>query len=257
MRRPPSLLVLLMAVTGLLLRFPAAGSPAEKRPSTRNTDSPLQVALHYDFFGVEQSRVGDQAKPKHEGTIQSGEIVLGKRKPAVKFDGRGSIAVAASPDDLNPAQRTFSVGALCQPTALDGVLVAMGSQRNGFSIYLKAGVPYFAVRSAGELTKVAGDKPVAVNQWLHLLGTLDSNGQLCLIVNGWPAATAAGKLIAETPEQPLSIGADLAGTVGDYEQLANWCGLLEDIRLYWGVMDRNAHRDELGDWADLPGCGCK
>ena len=82
-------------------------------------------------------------------------------------------------------------------------------------------------------------------------------GQLGLVVNGWPTATAAGKLIADTPEQPLCIGADLAGSVGDYEHLASWCGLLEDVRLYWGVVDRNEHRDELGDWADLPGCGCK
>ena len=89
------------------------------------------------------------------------------------------------------------------------------------------------------------------------MGTLDSGGKLSLLVNGWPTAAVQGKLIAETPERPLCIGAECEGTAGDGERLPNWTGLLEDVRLYWGVMDRNHHRDDLGDWADLPGCGCK
>jgi hypothetical protein len=89
------------------------------------------------------------------------------------------------------------------------------------------------------------------------MGTLDAAGQSSLVVNGWPTAAAQGKLISATPEQPLCIGADCASTADDDKRLPNWTGLLEDIRLYWGVMDRNEHRDELGDWADSPGCGCK
>jgi hypothetical protein len=111
--------------------------------------------------------------------------------------------------------------------------MAMGTEHNGFSIYLRESVPHFTVRSAGEITTVAGDRPVAMNQWLHLMGTLDSAGQLNLIVNGWPTAAAQGKLISETPEQPLCIGADCASTAGDDPRLPNWTGLLEDIRLYW------------------------
>jgi hypothetical protein len=255
MRRLPMLPVLL---TGLNCLLPVmAGIAADKTKTPRNASTKLEVALHYDFFGVEGTRVADQARQKHEGTIHAGEIVVGKRKPAVKLDGKGFVSVAADPADLDPAQRAFSVGGLCRPATSDGVLVAMGSDRNGFTIDLQEGVPRFAVRSAGVLTVVAGDKPVPVGQWLHLLGTVDSQGQLCLVVNGWPVATADGKVIAETPEQPLCIGADSAGPVGAQGRLPNWCGLLEDIRMYWGVLDRNEHRDELGDWADLPGCGCK
>ena len=33
--------------------------------------------------------------------------------------------------------------------------------------------------------------------------------------------------------------------------------LLQDVRLYWGFMNRDDHREEWGEWADLPGCGCK
>ena len=31
---------------------------------------------------------------------------------------------------------------------------------------------------------------------------------------------------------------------------------LQDVRLYWGVAERNANRELWQDWADLPGCGC-
>jgi hypothetical protein len=240
----------------VILLVPPSAATAQKR-SPRKLDDKLETALHYDFFGVDGGRVSDQAEAKHDGTIQHGEIVQGKRKPAVKLDGRGAILVAASPADLDPTQKAFSVGALCQPAALDGTLVAMGTEQDGFRVYLRDGVPHFAVHSAGETITVAGDRPVALNQWLHLMGTLDSGGKLSLIVNGWPTATAQGKLIAETPTRPLCIGANCADAAGDGERLPNWTGLLEDIRLYWGVMDRNHHRDDLGDWADLPGCGCK
>ena len=178
---------------------------AQKKPS-RKLDDKLEAVLHYDFFGVDGVRVSDQARAKHDGTIQNGAIVPGKRKPAVKLDGRGAILVAASPADLDPAQKAFSVGALCQPAALDGTLVAMGTEQNGFRIYLRDGVPHFSVHSAGDTITVAGDRPVAMNQWLHLMGTLDSGGKLSLIVNGWPTAAAQGKLIAETPAQPCASG---------------------------------------------------
>ncbi|MHB8972699.1 MAG: LamG-like jellyroll fold domain-containing protein [Pirellulaceae bacterium] len=254
MKRNDSTVLVLAVIASVLI--PRSEAAAEKKSSHKN-DHQLEVALHYDFYGVQGMRVSDQAKQKHEGTIQDGQIVQGKRKPAVKLDGRGSIIVAASPADLDPAQKAFSVGALCQPAAPDGVLVAMGTEHNGFRIFLREGVPHFSVCSAGETTTVAGDRPVATNQWLHLMGTLDTAGQLSLVVNGWPTGTAQGKLITETPEQPLCIGADCEGTAGTDKRLPNWTGLLEDIRLYWGVMDRNYHRDDLGDWADLPGCGCK
>jgi hypothetical protein len=165
--------------------------------------------------------------------------------------------VAAEPADLDPREKTFSVGALCQPAAPDGVLVAMGTEENGFSIYLREGLPHFTVRSAGEATTVADDRPIAMNQWLHLMGTLDSSGKLSLVINGWPVADAQGKLIAETPEQTLHIATDCVNRADADVRLPNWTGLLEDVRLYWGVIDRNHHREYLADWADSPGCGCR
>ncbi len=243
------------ALVAVVLVPPAIAQTQNKR--SRHSDFQLSVALHYDFYAVEANRVLDQAKPKHEGTIRDGQIVQGKRKPAVQLDGHGSILVTATAADLDPTDKALTVGALCQPAAPDGMLITMGGAKNGLSIYLREGIPHFSVRSAGTVTTVAADKPVAMNQWIHLMGTLDSSGELSIVVNGWPRATAQGRLIAGTPELPLSIGEASGVEVNDTQQVPNWTGLLEDIRLYWGVMDRNQHRDQLGDWADLPGCGCR
>ena len=90
------------------------------------------------------------------------------------------------------------------------------NERNGFSLDPKEGVPHFAVRSDGELAKVAGDDPVVLDQWVHLFGAVGNDGQLQLVVNGWPVAKTHGKLIATTPEKPLWILEDFGGPIGDY-----------------------------------------
>lgn len=53
------------------------------------------------------------------------------------------------------------------------------------------------------------------------------------------------------------VGADIGSPVGEYAAPLNWHGLIEDVRRYWGLIDRNEQRDALQDWADLPGCGCR
>ncbi len=61
----------------------------------------------------------------------------------------------------------------------------------------------------------------------------------------------------QKPAEPFCVGADTGSPVGEYAPAMHWQGLLEDVRLYWGFMDRNENREQLQDWADLPGCGCR
>ena len=93
--------------------------------------------------------MSDYSGKKHDGTLLDGEIVYGRRKNAAQFNGKGFISLEGVPDTLSPKSRPLTVGAFCQPTAPDGVLVAMGDQTNGFSLYLKDSVPHFAVRAEG------------------------------------------------------------------------------------------------------------
>ena len=45
--------------------------------------------------------------------------------------------------------------------------------------------------------------------------------------------------------------------VGDDTGPQHGHGLIENVRLDWGVIERAKHGDELNDWAELPGCGCR
>ena len=217
----------------------------------------LELALHYDFLLNQNAKVGDASGQNHHGQIRSGKIVEGRRKNAVKFEGQGMIAAADTPATLSPQSRPLTVGAFCRPASLDGVLLAMGDKENGFSLYVKDGVPQFAVRANGELFVATGDEPVMLEQWIHLAGAIDAKGKVWLIVNGWPKTSIQGKLIPETPSEPFSVGADTGSPVGDDTSAMHWHGLVQDIRLYWGFMDREKNKDQWGDWADLPGCGCR
>ncbi len=231
------------------------GQAVERQSLASRAQTP-EIALHYDLFVVDGALVGDASGKRHDGVILRGEIVPGRKKDALRLDGDGSLAMPDVPETFDPKSRPFTVGAFCQPAAADGVIASMGDKANGFSLFLKGGVPHLAVRSNGELAQVIADEPVVAGQWVHLAGSIDGGGTLRLMVNGWPVAESSGKLIQRRPTEPFCAGADPGSPVGDYPSPLHWRGLLQEIRVYWGALDRNENRDQWGDWADLPGCGC-
>lgn len=174
----------------------------------------------------------------------------------MQLAGQGLVTTAQPLQDLD-FSRPFSAGALCKPAAPDGVVVSMGDAREGFSLYLLGGVPHFAVRSGGEIHQVVAAEPVELDQWVHLAGAIDGNGELALLVDTWPVARTQGRLLARALDGPLSVGADVGPFVGEYSTPLFWQGLLQDVRLYRGAVNREAHRDLLAEWAVRPGCGCR
>jgi len=251
----------MLRFTIILLLAGALGLPCPSRladAADRNPRKPpLQLVLQYDFSPERVTTVVDGSARHHNAALTNGEVVYGLNKNAVKFDGTGVISIANLPDTLNPASRSLTVGAFCRPASPDGVLVALGDKTDGFSLYLKEGVPWFVVRANGELFKVAATEPVNMDQWVHLAGTLDAMGKLSLVVDGWPVATVQGRLISHKPSRGFYVGANLGSPIGEYASPFHWKGLIQDIRLYWGVVERNENRDLWGDWANLAGCGCK
>lgn len=213
-----------------------------------------QLALLYDFQAVEGMQIPDGSGHGHTGTLEAGEIVFGRNSPAVQFAGKGLVTMAQV-SGLDLASRALTVGAMCKPTAPDGVIVSMGDTRDGFSLYLQGGVPHFAVREKGALHEVVATDPVELDQWVHVAGVIDGRGELALLVDAWPVARAQGSLLAHTPGEPLSVGADAGSFVGEYSTPLYWRGLLQDVRLYWGAVSREANRDLLAGWANRPGCG--
>lgn len=232
----------------------AGGEVPRPRPARGEA---VKLALHYDFFLTDGSTVSDASPNKLDGAMTGGEIVEGRGRNAVKFDGKGMIVVPGTLEKLDPSQRLFTVGALCQPAAPDGVVLSMGDATNGFCLYLKGGIPRFAVRAGGELTVVSGTEPLPMDQWVHLAGAIDRDGNAWLIVNTWPEAHAKAALVASRPAEPFCVGADPGAQVPDGSPVPSWHGLIQDVRLYWGHMTLEEEREDFKDWARMPGCGCK
>jgi hypothetical protein len=231
-------------------------APAGAMAQTRSVSAEPELAVLYDFQGVEGTQIPDGSGHGHTGTLEAGEIVFGRTKPAVQFAGRGLVRSVALPAGL-AVSRPLTVGAMCRPSAPDGVIAAMGGTSDGFTLYLQGGVPHFAVRVSGTLRVVVAPEAVELDQWVHLAGVVDAKGKLALLVNTWPVAESQGSLLARAPAEAFTIGADVGSFVGEYETPLYWQGLLQDVRLYWGALARETDRDLLAEWAIRPGCGCR
>jgi hypothetical protein len=240
-----------------ILLGPMWGARADDPGGRQPVSDRLELALHYDFFLGEGTRVNDASGKKRDGTLVHGQIIEGRRRNAVKLDGLGMIRVEGPTAGLDPTARAFTVGAVCNPGSPDGVIASLGDRGNGFCLYLEKGIPHFAVRAGGRLTNVADTEPVALDQWTHLIGGIDESGEVWLIVNGFLTAHARGKFLPKLPGETLCIGADPGSPVDDGPPPAPWRGLLQEVRLYWGFLDLKANREVMKDWADLSGCGCK
>ena len=118
-------------------------------------------------------------------------------------------------------------------------------------------MPHFAVRVKGALHEAVAPEPVVLDQWFHVAGVIDPRGGLTLLLDTWPAVQSQGSLLARVSAEPLTVGADTGSFVGGYSSPLHWRGLLQDVRLYRGVVSREENRDLLGEWANRPGCGCR
>lgn len=234
------------------LAFAPTALPADGRSSVD-----LELVLLYDFYGVEGSVVPDGSGHGHEGAVDGGEVVSGRDKPAVAFGGKGQLTMVDAARNLDLAAHPLTVGAMCRPGAPDGVIISMGDAEEGFSLYLKDGIPHFAVRTNGVLGDVADVDPVALDQWVHVAGVVDEAGKLSLLINTWPVNETRGHLLTHTPAGPLTVGADPGAGVGEYAAPLHWQGFLQDVRLYRGTVSRQTHRSLLGEWAQRPGCGTR
>jgi len=141
------------------------------------------------------------------------------------------------PKNLDPSAKPLTVGAWCTPESGDGALIAQGGASTGYSLYIAGGKARFAVRSEGTLKEVAGDAKIEIGKRVHIAGTLAATGKLTLLVNGSVVAQGPGHLLPGKPFDGLNVGNDAESLVADYPASTKFKGSLEDIRIYWGVLD--------------------
>ena len=203
---------------------------------------PLELVLKYDFGSVADGAVKDVSGKGNDGKLAGGEVVTGRAGKALKLDGSGSVAV---PGRLDSSMKPITVGAWCKPETADGVVVSQGGGSHGFSLYVKDGVPRFAVRSKGTLAVVSGKEKLPLGEWVHLSGVLNARGELHLRVDGRHVGMAKGGAIAAKPFDKMEVGNDSSNRVADYGAATAWHGLIEDVRLYWGELEA----EKIEAWA--------
>ncbi|MEM7231577.1 MAG: sulfatase/phosphatase domain-containing protein [Planctomycetota bacterium] len=150
--------------------------------------------------------------------------------------------------DLDPSARPITVGAVCTPGTLDGVIVAHGGASLGYSLYLRKGHATFAVRSGGEMREIRTKLKLEAGTTYALVGVLRASGRLQIWVNGKVEAKGAGLIIERKPSDSLSVGKDSGSIVGSHTGTLPFDGALRDIRVYWGGLDRQA----IATWGAKP-----
>lgn len=187
-----------------------------------------KLARQFDFSNPATAKLTKQS------------IVDGQKGKAIKLDGSGAALSLPTTPQLDPSGIPLTVGGWCKPANGNGVLIAQGGVSQGYSLYLKDHVLVFALR-AGMILKTAKGPKLENDQWTHVAASLDKDGLVQLMVNGKAVgkATKVG-LVGSRPADGLSVGADSGSFVGEYQDDFAFQGQLEDVRLYWGSIQRMA-----------------
>jgi hypothetical protein len=145
---------------------------------------------------------------------------------------------------VDPSGKPCHVGAWVTPESPDGVILAQGGGSYGYSLYLRDAKPCFALRNEGALTEIMAPEALVMGEKVHLIGSLDHVSYVHVYVNGVHAGAMPAPILAAKPAEPLTVGRDSAGAVGNYEGENPFSGTLTDIRVYTGVITV----DDIDDW---------
>ncbi len=207
----------------------------------------LALVLRWDFAETDGNRVQDASGRGHTGLMEKASIVEGRSGKAIALDGTGSVHTQGSPASLNPTYRPITVGAWCKPAAGDGVIMAHGNRSFGYTLHLKDGYPQFTLYAGQNRFHVQAKQVCRLGEWEHLAATVDADARITLWVNGEPVARLEdGFHVNDRPADAFSVGADAGQAAGEYEGPLCFRGLIEDVRVYWGVLDRASFKKWAG-----------
>jgi len=146
--------------------------------------------------------------------------------------GRTHVTPLPSPQ---VAGQTLDIRCDVTPRSGDGVILAQGGRQRGYALYLKAGKAVFGVREADTLYTAAAPNALPKGR-VALRAMLAKDGAMTLSVNGKIVAHAkAPGVIAQEPQDALSIGEDQLSAVGDYDAPNPLKGRVENIKITAGI----------------------
>jgi biopolymer transport protein ExbB len=103
----------------------------------------------------------------------------------LRFDGRSSLTLPASPSLGQSDNAPFSWSAWIKPAALqsNAALYSRRDAANGVVIGLDNGIPFVEVTNAGAVQRSVAGAPIAANGWHHV-AVVAGNGQIALYLDG-------------------------------------------------------------------------
>lgn len=134
-----------------------------------------------------------------------------------QFDGQAWLDL---PRHLAPkvsGGKWIRIGATITPTASNGVILAHGGDKSGYSVYLKDGKLAFATCVRWKRTVITADEPLGGGP--HPFEAFwQTDGAMHLKVDGRLVAKGrTPNVLQDEPGDSIQIGADLIKPVGDYE----------------------------------------
>ncbi|MDR1383168.1 MAG: sulfatase-like hydrolase/transferase [Planctomycetaceae bacterium] len=188
------------------------------------------LKLQFDFSDGKR-KITETSGKKNKFAVHGKINILSQDGRAGRsFDGNSYIDVEKSPA-IHSAQTAWNAEAVFRSERSDGVILAYGGTRHGYSLFLKDGKPNFAVRIDGQVFTATGQE-IALERIVQMTGSITPQKKAELFVNGKRAASVQlPNFIVQNPMEQLQIGADLEGQVSG-EHLPNFNGWIEKIELY-------------------------
>jgi hypothetical protein len=169
-------------------------------------------------------------------TMEHQVFATSKEAPDAPTPGGGSMVRVAKTKSQNPVGTALAVEAWAQPGKANGVVVARGGPTDGYALIVKGGKPQFILRAKSQMVAVTAAQSVA-GEWAHLVGVLTADKKIELYVNGKLAGSRkVPDLLRADPLQPMEIGADEGGAVGNYKVPYPFTGLIDEVRVYHGTV---------------------
>nr|WP_309690624.1 sulfatase-like hydrolase/transferase [Armatimonas sp.] len=153
-------------------------------------------------------------------------------KEARKFDGTKLVTIPSTPA-LRPNVGAWTVEVTLTAEKPEGVILARGGERFGYSLHLEGGKPVFTVSSASKRSQITAPESI-VGRSVVLTAAITPDKRLTLAVDG--KQVAAGPLhdfITSDPANPMELGGDVGSKVSG-KDLPNFAGTLTRVRLYSG-----------------------
>jgi arylsulfatase A-like enzyme len=148
------------------------------------------------------------------------------------FDGKSWLDLPRQSAPMVSGDKWLRIKATIEPTASNGVIIAHGGDKSGYSIYLKDGKLAFATCVGWKRTVIVAENPLPAGP-VEIEAFLQKTGRMILRVNQKDVAKGKSpSCLKQQPGDSVQIGADLIKPVGDYKTENIYQGTITDLTLF-------------------------